>query len=65
MEVVHARPPAAGSLESPFVADAEIFLIRAGGRMISSVCDLDKGVYVTGFKRGTDFLVVFLETEIT
>ena len=27
VEVVHARPPAAGSLESPFVADAEIFLI--------------------------------------
>lgn len=33
--------------------------------MISSVFDLDKGVYVAGFKRGTDFLVVFLETEIT
>lgn len=33
--------------------------------MISSVYDLAKGVYVTGFKRGTDFLVDFLETEIT
>lgn len=39
---------------------SEILLIRAGGQIVSSVYDLDKGVYVTGFKRGTDFSVVFL-----